>query len=88
MFILGLIFGAIIIFCLTYASLKKISVRWWEWILGILGIALLYFAILNFDGGLYEQTTQAAWMFLLVFAIPAIILLAVPAYLVFKRNNA
>ena len=60
MFILGLIFGAIIIFCLTYASLKKISVRWWEWILGILGIALLYFAILNFDGGLYEQTTQAA----------------------------
>ncbi|MCL2475294.1 MAG: dehalogenase [Chloroflexi bacterium] len=87
MFFIGIIFAVAITALLFWIFTKGISVRWYEWILGILGIALLYFAVINFHGGLYEHTTQAAWMYLLILGIPALILLGIPAYFVYKRKG-
>jgi len=86
-----MIFVAIVLAILAaafvfYVKNKGITVRWYEWILGALGIALLYFAILNFNGGLFEETTRAAWLYLIVMGIPALVLLAVPALLIIRRK--
>jgi len=87
MFLVGIIFAVAATALVFWILSKGISVRWWEWILGAAGLLLLYFAILNFNGGLFEGTTQAAWLYLLVLGIPALILLAVPAYFAYKRNK-
>ncbi|MCL2475163.1 MAG: dehalogenase [Chloroflexi bacterium] len=71
----------------VYTIVKKISVRWWEWLIGGIGLVLLVFALQNFVGALAESENHAAWTFLLTLGIPAIILIALPTVVVMNRNR-
>ncbi len=86
--IIGLIAGAAVLGLVLWMRGKGISVKWYEWLIGAIGLLLLLFTIQNFAGSLAELESTAANMFLLVSGLPAIILLAVSWQLVVRRQRA
>jgi len=87
MFFVGAIF-AVVVTALVFLVMKQgISVRWWEWLIGAIGIALLIFTVQNFLGSFTENEPKAAWMFWLVLGLPSLIILAIPTVLVLMRKR-
>jgi uncharacterized membrane protein len=87
-FLIGLILGALLLGLVTWMRRKNISLTWYEWLIGIVGLVLLVFTIQNFFASFTELESSAAWMFLLVVGLPALILLAVAWQLAARRNKA
>ena len=86
--IIGLIAGAAVLGLVVWMRGKDIAIKWYEGLIGALGLVLLLFTIQNFAGSLAELESTAANMFLLVTGLPAIILLAVSWQLVARRQRA
>ena len=86
--IIGLVAGAAILGLVQWMRSKNISLTWYEWLIGIIGLALLLFTIQNFFGSFAELEPTAAWMFLLITGLPALILLAVSWQLAARRQKA
>ncbi|MCL2475338.1 MAG: dehalogenase [Chloroflexi bacterium] len=87
MFFVGVVFTMAVAAAVALIIVKKVSVRWWEWLIFGIGVALLIFTVQNFIMAFGEQEPQAAWMFWLFTGLPALIIIAIPAILVFKRLN-
>jgi hypothetical protein len=84
--IIGLIAGGAILGLVVWLRSTKVSVRWYEWLIGAAGLALALFTIQNFAGSVAELEIAAAKMFLLVTGLPALILLAIAWQLVTRRQ--
>ncbi len=85
--IMGLIFGAGLVALFLWLRSRGIVVTWYEWLIGALGLLLLLFTIQNFVASFAEHEPTAAWRFLLVFGVPAIILLAIACLLPWWRRR-
>jgi hypothetical protein len=85
--IIGLIAGAAVLGLVLWLQSKAVSVKWYELLIGALGLVLLLFTIQNFTGSLTELESTAANMFLLVTGLPAIIVRAVSGLFVARRNR-
>ncbi|MCL2475296.1 MAG: dehalogenase [Chloroflexi bacterium] len=82
-------FAALVTALVFWVIKQGISVRWWEWLIGTIGIALLIFTVQNFLGSFVENEPKAAWMFWIVLGLPSLIILAIPTVLVImRRKNA
>jgi len=67
---------------------RQITVNWWEWLLGALGLLALLMAIQNFVTSFAELESDAAWLMLATFGVPALILLGIPASRIWRRFRA
>ncbi|OBW62573.1 MAG: dehalogenase [Dehalococcoides mccartyi] len=65
---------------------KKTAVRWYEWLIGALGLLSGIGAIQHYFGSLGENEPTSAWMGFLLFSIIALILLAI-AWALFRRHK-
>ncbi len=83
----GLIIGAGLITLASWLHHKKISVRWYEWLIGIIGLLLLLFTIQNFSTSLAGYEEYAAWTFLWVFGLLSILFLAIAFMLPWVRHR-
>ena len=63
---IGLILGAVILFVAMQAKSKGIEIKWYEWLLGVLGLILLLFTVQNIIYSIAEYESAAALMFVLV----------------------
>jgi len=86
-FIIGIILGAAILGLAIWMRSNHITFKWYEWLLGVIGLFLLLFSLQNFFTAFDEAEPQAAWMSLLVFGLPAIILLVVGWQLAAQRRR-
>jgi uncharacterized membrane protein YeaQ/YmgE (transglycosylase-associated protein family) len=84
--VIGLVIGALLIWLVSVMKGKGISMKWYEWIIGLIGLALLLFTVQNFFGSKAELEPTAANMFLLITGLPALILLAVTWQLVIRHK--
>jgi hypothetical protein len=87
-FIIALVIGAAVAALIFLLRSRGIRVSWYEWLIGIVGIALLLFTIQNYGASLNEFESGAATTFLLVTGLPAVILLAIAGGLAFMRNRS
>ena len=85
--IAGIIVGALLIWLGIALNNQKKQMTWYEWLIGIIGVALLLFTIQNYFGSQAELEPKAANMFLLVTGLPAVILLLVAWQLWAKRKK-
>ena len=85
-FIIGLVIGAAVVGLVLWLKHKGIAVRWYEWVLGALGFLMLYWTVHDFFGAMAEYNEAAARIFLWLLGTPGIILIAVPAFLVWWRT--
>jgi hypothetical protein len=79
--------GAGLIALIYWLRNNNISLKWYDWILGIVGIALVLAAIEHFAGSAQEGYSTAGWMGALFFGLPGLILLAVAWQLAIRRAS-
>ncbi|MFC1865522.1 dehalogenase [Chloroflexota bacterium] len=84
-FILGLIIGSGLLVLIYWIRTRKIVVKWYEWLLGVIGLLLLLFMIQNILGSVRELEPTAAWQFLWLIGLPAIIFTALAVWLPMRR---
>ena len=85
--IIGLVVGAGLMALVLWLRRRKITVTWYEWLVGAIGLLLLLFTIQNFTASFAEHEPIAAWRFLLVFGLPSAILLAIACLLPWWRHR-
>lgn len=85
--IIGIVIGVAILGLVQWVRNKDVSVRWYEWLIVIIGLGLLLFTIQNFFASLAEDESQAAYMFLLATGLPSLILPAIIWQLVIRRQK-
>lgn len=86
-FIAALVLGFAIAGAIFYMRSKKITLSWYEWLIGIIGFLLVLFTIQNYIEVRGEFETKAANMFLLVIGLPGIILMAISWQLAARRQK-
>ncbi len=84
--------GAIIAGSLTWLCMwtrsRNISITWYEWLIGLLGVLLLAISAQNVWAAIEEMESQAKWFHLLVFGFPGLLLLLVSIQLVRRHKTA
>jgi hypothetical protein len=83
----GLLVGGLVWLVLWIRS-ANISVKWYEWLIGAIGLLIGIGAVENFFNAFAEFESAAAWKYLLVFGLPALILLGISVQLVRRRQQA
>jgi hypothetical protein len=74
---IGLI-GALVFLALAWWFRRhNTSLTWYEWLIGALGVVLLFFTMQNYFASVAELEPFAPGMFLLVFGIPALVLILI-----------
>ena len=86
--VIGLIVGAGLLWLVQWMKSKNMAFKWYEWLLGVIGLAMLLFTIQNFFGSQAELEPKAASMFLLVTGLPAVILLVLTGVLAARHKAA
>ena len=86
--ILGLIVGAAILALALWSNNRGISIKWYDWVIGLVGLMLLLFTVQNYFGSDAELEPTAANLFLLVTGLPAIILMVIAWQLIARRARA
>ena len=86
--VIGLVAGAAVYWLVSWMKSKDKALTWYEWVIGIVGLVLLFLAIQNYIGYQAELEPGPASMTLLVIGLPAVILLAVTGVLVSRRLRA
>lgn len=66
---------------------RGLNTAWYEWVIGGIGLFLLFFTIDNYMGAFKEFENQAAGYLLMALGLPSLILLAVAGMLVWRRNR-
>jgi hypothetical protein len=86
--VIGAVLAVALYMLIMWLRNSGYSLKWYDWILGILGMGLLLFTLENFIGSFEEQVPQAAWMFLVVTGIPSLVLLGVVGIQLWRRARA
>ena len=87
-FIVALIVGIGVAAIVAWMRSSGVSVKWYEWVVGAVGLLILLFAMQNFLGSGVEGELGPANKYLLVAGLPSLILLAVAGALVWRRHSA
>lgn len=85
--IIGIIIGTGLLALAFWLHNQKVKVKWYEWLIGCLGLLLLLFTIQNFTASFAEHEPHAAWTFLWLFGIPAVLMLALACLLPWLRRR-
>ena len=85
--ILGLAIGAGILAFVFWARNNNVQTKWYEWLIGIIGVLLVLFAIQNYFASLAEFEAGAGTLYLLIAGLPGIILGALAWILVQRRQR-
>ena len=70
-----------------FLAATKMKLTWYEWVLAVLGIILVLFAIQNYSASQVELESRAAGFLLLIFGLPGVILAALGFVLPFMRSK-
>ena len=75
-FVIGLLIGALILAMSLWLRARGFVIRWYEWLLAGLGLFLLTFSMQNYWATSAEHWSRGTPLtFLLVFGLPALVLL-------------
>ena len=87
-FVIGVVVAAGVTVLVLWLRNRNIAVTWYDWLIGAIGLLLVLAAIQHYTGALAEGFPTAGWLGLLVFGIPALILLVVAWQLIARRQRA
>lgn len=70
-----------------WANRRNIKITWYDWLIGLLGLAILLFSIQNFVASYIEDEPQAALMFLLFPGLIGLLLMGVAYGITIRRRR-
>jgi hypothetical protein len=80
--------GAATVGLVLWARNREMTVKWFEWLIGTLGVVLILASIQHLFASFREDYSTAGFLGLLAFALPGLILLAVAWQLIARRQRA
>ena len=81
-FVIGLLLGISLLLLLAFwLHDRKVNIAWYEWLIAVVGLALVVFSIQNYSAT-FEVERTAPSVFLLIFGLPGVLLLALAGALV------
>nr|BEL00370.1 hypothetical protein DMOBY_02230 [Dehalococcoides mccartyi] len=83
--LVGAIVTASLFGVISWLRKRNIKASWYEWLIGIAGLALLLLAIQHLFGAMTELFPFAAWVGFAIIGVPALILLLVAWQLVARK---
>jgi peptidoglycan/LPS O-acetylase OafA/YrhL len=84
-FFWGALTGVALVLLIVRLRWKKVVVAWYEWLIGAIGLLLLVFAVQNYGAAAAGQESIAPGVFMLVFGLPAFLLIMIAVGLVAWR---
>ena len=87
-FVIGLVVGIVVLLLVRALRSRDITLKWYEWLLGALGLFSVVFGVQYLFGSLAEFYTFAGVLGLAVFGIQGLILLTITWLLVRRRQGA
>ncbi len=87
-FVIGLAIGIVVLLLVRALRSRDITLKWYEWLLGALGLFSIVFGVQYLFGSLAEFYTYAGVLGLVVFGLQGLILLAITWLLVRRRQGA
>jgi hypothetical protein len=87
-FIIALIVGGGVVGLALWLRSQGVKISWYEWLIGIVGLGLLLFAVQNYIGFTAELEPSAPGLVLLVMGLPALVLIAIAGLLIWKRQRS
>lgn len=88
MWFVFLIIGAAVATLVMWLRAKGVSLKWYEYLMGALGLLLAFGAVQHAVSALAWDYTTSAWLGALTFGLSALILLAVAGQLAWRRHRA
>lgn len=85
--LIGLVIGAGLMALRLWLRKREITLKWYEWVIGVAGIGVLFYMIRNVSGSFADNEAKAAVTFLWLFGAPAIVLLAISWLLPWRRHR-
>ena len=85
--LIGFLLGAGILGLIIWTRAKNIAIKWYEWLIGGIGLLLLLYSLQNLIGLISEREAPAGLFFLLVIGLPSVIILALALSSVYRRNR-
>ncbi len=86
-FLAALIVGGGVVALVFWLRSRGVAISWYEWLIGIVGVLLLLFAIQNYFGFIAEMEPKAPGLILLVMGLPSLVLLAIAGMLIWRRQR-
>lgn len=86
--VLGLLIGAGAVALAQRTRRSGTAIRWYEWLLGALGVAGLLLTLEATLGHQAENEPTAAWMSVVTLGLPSLIVLLIGAVLPWRRHRA
>ncbi len=87
-FILTFVLGAATVGLVLWLRNKGMATKWFDWLIGALGVVLLLAATQHFFASIREDFSQSGLLGLVVFGLPGLILLAVSWQLIARRQRS
>ncbi len=84
---ISLFIGFGIAWFIQYLRAKAITVKWYEWAIGISGLLLILFSVQNILAGYAESEPKSALMFVLLIALPGLILMGIAGLRIATRQK-
>jgi len=76
-FIAGIVVGLGLLLLVLWLRRRNVAIAWYEWLIGIIGLALIAYGIQNFTASSAGGEPSAPGVFLLIFGLPGAILLLI-----------
>lgn len=86
-FILGMFLTLVTLALLYWLRIKMIRLTWYEWGLGVIGMAIILFAAQNTIGSFMELESKAGLMFLFFPGLIGLVILALAVRLAWQRRR-
>ena len=87
-FFMGALISGGIVWLVMWLRKNDIAVKWYEWLIGAVGLLFLAFTAQNVWAALAEMENQAVWFYMLIIGLPGLILLLLSIQLVRRRQSA
>jgi len=85
--VLGLLIGVGGWWLVSWARARKLGVKWYEWLLGVLAVGFALLAIQNYAAFLREMEPYSANVMLALLGVPALLLAGLAVFLVWWRSR-
>lgn len=86
--VLGIVLGVGIAILVSWIRSKSITVKWYEWLMGIIALLLALLGVQHFLGSIsIEGEPTAGWLGLLVFEGIALLLIVFNWQMVVRRSR-
>jgi len=87
MFLIGMLVGMAVLGLVLFINHRNIDVRWYEWVIGVLGFGFLLFTIQNVMAAAEGYWETAPLVFLWLFGTPSLVLLIIAVLLPWLRHR-